>query len=62
MLATETDLGGKSDVSSQDYASQRGLKKILSQRFRQLKYLHQVDQRRYHKLISDLGLRNQVES
>lgn len=40
-----------------DYASQRGLSKILGQRKRLLKYLSQKDPIGYEKLINSLGIR-----
>ena len=44
----------------QDFACQRGLKMLLSQRFSQLKYLYRVDRTRYFDLIGRLGLKHQV--
>ena len=40
-----------------DYHSQRGLLKLVSQRRRLLAYLSKEDVRRYHSLITRLGLR-----
>ena len=40
-----------------DYHSQRGLLKLVGRRRRLLAYLSRQDTGRYHKLISQLGLR-----
>ena len=40
-----------------DYATQRGLLKLVMQRRRLLSYLSKEDVGRYHKLINSLGLR-----
>ncbi len=40
-----------------DYATRRGLLKLVGQRRRQLRYLAQRDVERYHNLIQSLGLR-----
>lgn len=42
---------------SKDYASRRGLLKMVGQRRRLLKYLQTTDHARYAKLIAELGLR-----
>jgi small subunit ribosomal protein S15 len=42
---------------NKDYASQRGLKKILGQRKRLLSYLYRQDNRRYEDFIAQLGIR-----
>lgn len=40
-----------------DYATRRGLLKLVGQRRRQLRYLSHTDVDRYHQLIETLGLR-----
>jgi len=40
-----------------DYASKRGLMKLIGQRKSMLKHLQSKDQNRYAKLIKELGLR-----
>ena len=40
-----------------DYSSQRGLLKLVGQRRKLLTYLSKEDVKRYHRLISRLGLR-----
>jgi small subunit ribosomal protein S15 len=44
-------------VHKKDYASRRGLLKMVGQRSSLLKYLRQCDADRYSKLIGKLGLR-----
>jgi small subunit ribosomal protein S15 len=43
--------------SKHDFSTQRGLLRLVGQRRRLLNYLSKEDVDRYHKLISDLGLR-----
>ncbi len=40
-----------------DFATRRGLLKLVGQRRRQLRYLSKTDVERYHTLIQRLGLR-----
>ena len=40
-----------------DYATRRGLLKLVGQRRRQLRYLSKRDVNRYHTLLEQLGLR-----
>ena len=40
-----------------DFATRRGLLKLVGQRRRQLRYLSNTDVARYHALIQSLGLR-----
>ncbi len=40
-----------------DFATRRGLLKLVGQRRRQLRYLSNVDVDRYHAVLSRLGLR-----
>jgi small subunit ribosomal protein S15 len=40
-----------------DHHSKRGLMKLIGRRRRMLRYLNNVDETRYKKLITDLGLR-----
>ncbi|HET6636262.1 MAG TPA: 30S ribosomal protein S15 [Streptomyces sp.] len=40
-----------------DYATRRGLLKLVGQRRRQLRYLSNTDVDRYHQVIQALGLR-----
>ena len=44
-------------VNKHDYNTQRGLLGLVGQRRRLLNYLSKEDVDRYHKLISELGLR-----
>jgi len=50
-------LTGHMAANRHDYHSQRGLLKLVGQRRRLLAYLSKQDVDRYHKLISELGLR-----
>ena len=50
-------LTGHMAANRHDYHSQRGLLKLVGQRRRLLAYLSREDKDRYHKLISQLGLR-----
>lgn len=50
-------LTGHMAANRHDYHSQRGLLKLVGQRRRLLAYLSKQDIKRYHKLISRLGLR-----
>ena len=50
-------LTGHMAVSKHDYNTQRGLLGLVGQRRRLLNYLSKEDVDRYHKLISELGLR-----
>jgi len=58
-LLTEriNELTGHMAANRHDYSSQRGLLKLVGQRRRLLTYLSQQDVKRYHSLISELGLR-----
>lgn len=42
---------------TKDHASRRGLLKLVGQRRRLLKYLHNTDHHRYQAVIGSLGLR-----
>ncbi|MCR4392029.1 MAG: 30S ribosomal protein S15 [Candidatus Acetothermia bacterium] len=44
-------------VHRKDFHSRRGLHKLVGQRRRLLRYLHQTAPRRYTRLIQDLNLR-----
>ncbi len=44
-------------VHSKDFASRRGLLKLISQRKQQLGYLNKTDPSRYQQVIERLGLR-----
>ena len=58
-LLTEriNQLTGHMVANRHDYSSQRGLLKLIGRRRRLLSYLSKQDVKRYHKLISQLGLR-----
>ena len=58
-LLTEriNELTGHMRANRHDYHSQRGLLKLVSQRRRLLAYLSKEDVKRYHSLITRLGLR-----
>ena len=58
-LLTEriNNLTGHLATNRHDFASQRGLLKLVGQRRRLLTYLNKEDVGRYRKLISKLGLR-----
>ena len=43
--------------NKKDHGSRKGLLRIVGQRRKLLKYLRNVDQERYQKLIAELGLR-----
>jgi small subunit ribosomal protein S15 len=45
------------NVHKHDYLSLRGLRKLVGQRRRMLKYLNRTDPERYRTLIAKLGLR-----
>ena len=51
------DLTEHLKVHKKDYASRRGLLKMVAQRTKLLKYLTKTDLERYNKVISRLGLR-----
>ncbi len=51
------ELTGHMVANRHDYATQRGLLKLVVQRRRLLSYLSKEDTDRYHKLIKGLGLR-----
>ncbi|MCA9540121.1 MAG: 30S ribosomal protein S15 [Myxococcales bacterium] len=51
------DLTEHLKVHSHDHASRRGLKKLVGQRRRLLRYLESQDIERYRSLIQTLGLR-----
>ena len=50
-------LTGHMAANRHDYHSQRGLLKLVGQRRRLLAYLSREDVKRYHSLITKLGLR-----
>ncbi|MBN1191334.1 MAG: 30S ribosomal protein S15 [Dehalococcoidales bacterium] len=50
-------LTGHMAANKHDFTTQRGLLKLVGQRRRLLNYLSKEDVDRYHKLISNLGLR-----
>jgi small subunit ribosomal protein S15 len=50
-------LTGHMAANRHDYHSQRGLLKLVGRRRRLLAYLSRQDTKRYHSLISRLGLR-----
>jgi len=58
-LLTEriTHLTGHMVANRHDYATQRGLIRLVVQRRRLLSYLSKEDVNRYNKLIKSLGLR-----
>lgn len=45
------------DENKKDNHSRRGLLKVIAKRRRILNYLHKLDEKRYKKLISKLGLK-----
>jgi small subunit ribosomal protein S15 len=51
------DLSAHLNAHSKDYASQRGLRKVLGKRKRLLKYLAREDAVRYERLLRNLGFR-----
>ena len=51
------DLSAHLNIHSKDYASQRGLRKVLGKRKRLLKYLAREDAVRYESLLRNLGVR-----
>ena len=51
------DLTDHLKVHSHDHASRRGLKKLVGQRARLLRYVKRCDVERYRSLIQTLGLR-----
>lgn len=51
------DLTEHLKVHSHDHASRRGLKKLVGQRARLLRYVKRCDVERYRSLIQTLGLR-----
>ncbi len=51
------ELTGHMVANRHDFATQRGLLKLVVQRRRLLSYLSKEDTDRYHKLIKSLGLR-----
>lgn len=51
------ELNGHFKINPKDYASMRGLLKLVGQRRRLVKYLKETDEKRYFKLIQSLDLR-----
>ena len=51
------DLTAHLKVHKHDYASTRGLKKLVGQRRQLLKYLNKKDYNRYFKLCNKLGIK-----
>lgn len=51
------ELNGHFKTNPKDYASMRGLLKLVGQRRRLVKYLKTTDEKRYSKLIQSLDLR-----
>ncbi len=45
------------DINKKDNHSRRGLLKVIAKRRRILNYLQKLDEKRYKKLIKDLGLK-----
>lgn len=45
------------DINKKDNHSRRGLLKVIAKRRRILNYLHSLDEKRYKKLITKLGLK-----
>jgi small subunit ribosomal protein S15 len=45
------------DINKKDNHSRRGLLKVIAKRRRILNYLHGLDEKRYKKLITKLGLK-----
>jgi small subunit ribosomal protein S15 len=48
-------------VHDTDYACQRGLRMLLGQRTRLLRYVYDQDKTRYFSLVSNLGIRKTVK-
>lgn len=51
------DLSGHLSLNKKDFASRRGLLKMVGQRRRLLNYLQKCDLQRYRAIIAKLGLR-----
>jgi small subunit ribosomal protein S15 len=51
------DLTEHLKVHKKDFASRRGLLKMVARRTNLLRYLQRIDRPRYQKLIQELGLR-----
>lgn len=45
------------DKNNHDFASKRGLQKMVATRKKLMKYLLETDSKKYHELIEDLGIR-----
>lgn len=45
------------EINKKDNHSRRGLLKVIAKRRRILNYLQKIDEKRYKKLIKDLGLK-----
>jgi small subunit ribosomal protein S15 len=52
-----SDLTEHLKVHKKDFASRRGLLKMVARRTNLLRYLQRIDRPRYQKLIQELGLR-----
>ena len=57
MIDKDFALAGQLPESRHDYATQRGLLKLVGHRRRLLAYLSRENVGRYHQLINSLGLR-----
>lgn len=52
-----TELNEHLKRNKKDHSARRGLLKLVGRRTSMLRYLTQKDRARYHKIISELGLR-----
>lgn len=51
------NLSGHLDINKKDNHSRRGLLKVIAKRRRILNYLQKLDEKRYKKLVAELGLK-----
>ncbi|MDH4466438.1 MAG: 30S ribosomal protein S15 [Bacteriovoracaceae bacterium] len=56
------NLTGHLSTNKKDFSSMRGMMKLIGQRKSLLKYISKKDPKKYDKLVSDLGLRNQQQT
>jgi len=57
-----SNLTGHLAKNKKDFSSMRGMMKLIGQRKALLRYVSMNDAKKYEKLVSDLGLRNQQQS
>jgi small subunit ribosomal protein S15 len=57
-----SNLTGHLATNKKDFSSMRGMMKLIGQRKSLLRYISKSDPKKYDKLVSELGLRNQQQT